>query len=305
MTIHFVGFWPDYEAAFFAQANTNWGKGEIQVFNLLQESQRIPGFSLLPRSLRNWRNRAAIVRYLRCHPDDQFIVHEHRLVLETLQGLNGSPAASRISIMMRNPVDPKGKTLPIIQRLQTAGCGVWSFDGADVERYGWQAYRQFIEVLPSVAAVLPVYDFAFVGRNKGREVVLDVLQTRLTEKGFSVCLDIRSDSMQGQKVHVTYVEYLQKSLSARCIIDINQAGQAGLTLRPLEALVYGRKLLTNNPEVMKQAFYHPDNVFVLDEGLTLAGVEDFMARPWVAMGEEIRQGCSVAGLLASLSGETP
>lgn len=39
----------------------------------------------------------------------------------------------------------------------------------------------------------------------------------------------------------------------------------GLTLRPMEALFFGRKLITTNKDIKNYDFYCPENIFILDE----------------------------------------
>ena len=59
-----------------------------------------------------------------------------------------------------------------------------------------------------------------------------------------------------------------------------QGFQQGLTLRPLEALKYRRKLVTNYRPIVNENFYHPNNVFLIDDNLNLDGIEEFMSRPF-------------------------
>lgn len=49
---------------------------------------------------------------------------------------------------------------------------------------------------------------------------------------------------------------------SRAVIDSPQSGQLGLTMRTLEVLGSGRKLITNNRDVANYDFYDPVNVFV-------------------------------------------
>jgi len=52
---------------------------------------------------------------------------------------------------------------------------------------------------------------------------------------------------------------------ARCIIEIVQNGQKGSTLRPLEALACGKKLMTNNQFIKEYDFYLKENIFIIGE----------------------------------------
>ncbi|NCD70762.1 CgeB family protein [Mucilaginibacter agri] len=50
----------------------------------------------------------------------------------------------------------------------------------------------------------------------------------------------------------------------KAVLDINHPKQTGLTMRTLETLGAGRKLITLNQEVMKYDFYDPQNILVID-----------------------------------------
>ena len=52
--------------------------------------------------------------------------------------------------------------------------------------------------------------------------------------------------------------------TAKCVLDIQVPGQTGLTMRTIEALAQGCKLLTTNNAIMKEPFYDPEWVQVID-----------------------------------------
>ena len=54
-----------------------------------------------------------------------------------------------------------------------------------------------------------------------------------------------------------YEEIIKKTLTAGCILDLVQDGQTALSMRPYEAVVYKRKLLTNNPSILDFKYYNP------------------------------------------------
>jgi hypothetical protein len=68
---------------------------------------------------------------------------------------------------------------------------------------------------------------------------------------------------------------------ARTIVDIERAAQTGLTMRTLEALGAGRKLVTTNPRVLQAEFYNPNNVAVIDRAhpVIAAGFFEFAYTP--------------------------
>lgn len=62
----------------------------------------------------------------------------------------------------------------------------------------------------------------------------------------------------GIRFHETHIEYpqlLREMQRASCILDITQSGQSGFTLRPYEAVVYNKRLLTNNKRIFDFQFY--------------------------------------------------
>lgn len=59
-------------------------------------------------------------------------------------------------------------------------------------------------------------------------------------------------------------ELMQLMARSRTVVDIERPVQCGYTMRTLETLGSGRKLITTNAEVARADFYHPDNILVID-----------------------------------------
>ena len=55
--------------------------------------------------------------------------------------------------------------------------------------------------------------------------------------------------------HLPYSDMLKILPNVQCILDIPQEDQAALTLRPYEAVVYNKKLLTNNKRIKSFKYY--------------------------------------------------
>ncbi|QIC76833.1 hypothetical protein FSC17_10625 [Acinetobacter indicus] len=70
-----------------------------------------------------------------------------------------------------------------------------------------------------------------------------------------------------------------------------QDGQSGMTLRPVEALFYNRKLLTNNQSVINEPFYHADNILVVKDidSLSVVELKRFIDKPIVEIDENIKE----------------
>ena len=76
-----------------------------------------------------------------------------------------------------------------------------------------------------------------------------------------------------------------QSHRARCLLEWTQAKQTGLTIRSLEALFFDKKLITNNPWVKQQAFYHPARAFILGQE-DLEQITDFLAAPMLPIAND-------------------
>ena len=63
---------------------------------------------------------------------------------------------------------------------------------------------------------------------------------------------------------VPYLEYLKRVQKSKCLLEIIQKGSRGCTFRTWEAIVYNKKLITNNPSVKEESFYNPKYIQVID-----------------------------------------
>ena len=62
-----------------------------------------------------------------------------------------------------------------------------------------------------------------------------------------------------------YIEMLKKSINTRCMFDVNQGKAQGYTSRFLEAVMYNKKLITDNQRVKSSKFYNPNFIQVVDQ----------------------------------------
>lgn len=84
---------------------------------------------------------------------------------------------------------------------------------------------------------------------------------------------------------MTYQENINLALKSEIFVDFLVDVHSGLSFRVFEAIGYGRKLITNNREVMNYDFYHPHNIYVLNnEERTL---NEFLNVPYSPINPEI------------------
>ncbi len=184
---------------------------------------------------------------------------------------------------------------------------VYSFDRGDCERLGIRHNKTFVaaHVPPDPSGVV-TQDVFFVGTDKGRASKLGKF-SQLFER-----LNLRSNiqlvcfepETRKKNPHygkpLDYEQVLRQVQSSRILLDIVCEGQVGETQREMEALLYGKKLITTNPEILHRSYYHPDRfLYVPDvDALSVADLEAFLAAPDTPTDPEDLQAYSIEAWLA-------
>ncbi len=101
-------------------------------------------------------------------------------------------------------------------------------------------------------------DFFFVGYEKDRLAEIMKLKEQLLNLNFRVKFLVIKDKTE----EIMYYQVIENILHSKCIVDIIQNGQSGISTRPLEAIFFNKKLLTNNRNIVNEDFYHPNNIFI-------------------------------------------
>jgi hypothetical protein len=125
-------------------------------------------------------------------------------------------------------------------------------------------------------------DVFFVGQDKGRLDTILSLQKEFEEQGLTTNFEIMGYNSE----RLTYTEVIEQVARSRAVLDITAKGQRGMTLRPLEALFYRKKLITNNSDIVNQDFYSKQNVFLLGKD-SLEGIREFVSSDFSPVDSEI------------------
>lgn len=175
----------------------------------------------------------------------------------------------KIILWYWNPIKPDSQISDFI----SPNLEVWTFDKSDSEKYNLKPNTQFyFDTIRLAQKPELIYDVIFVGLDKGRREQIVQFQNDLLLLNLKPCFYIVTLHSKNEQKPVLYSDYLGLIASSRAILDLVQPGQHGLTLRPLEALFFKKKLITNNIAVRSEAFYHKDNIFIL-------GVDDMNTLP--------------------------
>lgn len=166
---------------------------------------------------------------------------------------------------------------------------VASFDSLDCQLNNWCYYPLFCgnpaESCKPLAtpAVKAAYDWSFVGvAHSDRLIILDKLvrESRSVNSFFlyiyfpslfhllyflivsplsflRLCVYFRVSPLPPDRLRSVYGQ-------SACILDIHHPAQSGLTMRSIESVLSGVKLVTTNSSVTRDVFYDETRVFVLD-----------------------------------------
>lgn len=87
--------------------------------------------------------------------------------------------------------------------------------------------------------------------------------------------------------------------SSRAILDIEHARQGGLTMRTLEVLCAGKKLVTTNADIRAYSFYDPARIEVIDRQAPRIS-DGFLKETAPPLAEDVRQRYTIAGWIDEL-----
>jgi len=200
----------------------------------------------------------------------------------------------RVIVYYINPIDDiRCRSSPV--PLRSLPCELYSFDKGDCAALGMKYNPWCLPTIYPLKSVPKRYDAFFIGSDKGRIDSLIELKSSLESRGykssFIIVKDPKKTYTPAQLPYLTndrlpYEAVVDKIQQSQCLVEILQAGQSGMTERTMEALVYRKKLLTNNPDVVTYDFYRKQNIFVLGKE-PLDRIDAFMTSAPVCLEESI------------------
>lgn len=139
---------------------------------------------------------------------------------------------------------------------------IYTFDKKDCEKYGFLfapiPYHKY-EADKNVNINTDIY---FMGSDSGRSKILsdiaDYFQKKQTKYSFTVCnsnIVSRKKNIVYNDRSIPYKDIVREIQSTNCILEVLCDGATSNTLRYNEAVVYNKKLLTNNPNIYEMKYY--------------------------------------------------
>lgn len=140
-----------------------------------------------------------------------------------------------------------------------------TFDKNDAEKYGMLFFTDpYSKRIIEQSGYAPHSDVFFVGADKGRGWLLNQIANKLNAAGVnSIMKVVGIDSsyviggLEKQDKYLPYEETLQYVSKTDCLLEVLCDNQSSSSLRYYEAVVYNKKLLTNNPNIINMPYYNP------------------------------------------------
>lgn len=171
---------------------------------------------------------------------------------------------------------------------------IYTFDKGDADNYGLNYGRQVYIKSASSNSVCE-QDLYFIGRDKKRIKSLMNFREYLEEQSitykFCILPDKRTVYTEEEKqflitAPLSYEMTLRQICASKSILDITQDSQCGITVRVLESIFLGKKLITNNLSVQKEDFYSPQRIFILGKDVP-STLKQFIDSPYPPVPFEI------------------
>jgi len=158
---------------------------------------------------------------------------------------------------------------------------IWTYNRFEAKEYNLKYNPQFYQKCFELENE-PVDDVLFLGREKGRNDNLMNLNNIFNENKIKSNIII----VKNEKDKISYDDYLRLLSKSKCVLDYSFTIPCGLSLRPLEALFYEKKLITNNPDIKNYDFYNPNNIFILGED-KIENLKSFLDKPYEKVNQDI------------------
>lgn len=256
---------------YLARLGTFLGKSNEVVFiDLTQGAREVP---FLPGKFRRWLKKYLIVRRARAmiraagKTDALLVVNpsqlDHRLVVQ---------AQSAAALTVAYLSDGIARLSMPIDQLATFD-KVYTFDSADAGDYGLRKLFNYLYEERTDFPTASDFKAFIVMGGRHRVDVLGRVAQAFQQLGYTDTCKflVQSKPVPGANPLLTFfrermdidetADYVRRS---EILIDIVRPGHAGLSFRFFEALLYRKKMITNNASVAAYDFYDPRNILIID-----------------------------------------
>ena len=155
---------------------------------------------------------------------------------------------------------------------------IYSFDPVDSSHYGFTFLPLFFDKIHLQSLNTCRNDiYSAMWMHSDREAIVHAIinkysslkmniffTTNLCKKIKFFCSDFTKKEIHYRWRKLKIQEVTNGMLQSRAILDVQFPSQVGLTIRTMDALSVGRKLITTNQSVKYYDFYDPQNICIID-----------------------------------------
>ena len=184
----------------------------------------------------------------------------------------------------------------MLKKIKKCGGEIWSYNLDDCNNYKINYNKSFYSdkmynILRKGIQQEETYDVVFRGHNKGRGEEITRIANWLQKKGYKIFfwvvgMDENEFNRCKNNETLPYNQYLEIVKKSKAVLDLVTKENEGLTLRPVEALIASKKLITNYQKIKELDLYSASNVFVLNEN-NLEMIETFLKKLYEPLSEKI------------------
>ena len=181
--------------------------------------------------------------------------------------------------------------------LKRSGLRAWTFDPADAREFDIGLIEQVFRHDPPAdgGPAAKDIDLYFIGTDKGRMDELVGWKELFERDGLATHFHVVGDCGKvyapARQALVTdacipYADNLALAQRSRVLLELLQHTQSGPTMRAIEALFFGSKLITNNTAIVDCGFYHPSRIFVIGRDRP-EDLKAFLQAPVAEVGDDL------------------
>lgn len=215
---------------------------------------------------------------------------------------------NQIKIWLWNTVDKVSRRM-ISQFNNKPNISIHTFDKSDAATYNLTLHNQiYNQNTKPIISIKNKFDFFFIGADKGRSYDLERLSEQLNEFGYStkfIVINRKLDPTDYPHLEICsspipYENIIKLINESSVIVDYTKNGQSGITLRVLESIFFGKKILTNNRSIT-EINIPPENILLI-RGTALSQniIDNFMTHKTEQYSEYIKKDFSVDHWLKEL-----
>ncbi len=217
---------------------------------------------------------------------DLIVFHVSYLTMDLAKYLNKINPNAKVIAWYWNAVNEK-----MLPDHINGNCEKWSFDPENCKKYGMNFNHQYYFKTYIEESEKIDFDLYFCGSDVWRgSMIMEVYyacKTQEIHSKFQVVFpksDIIPEEIKSPWIE--YKEICRNIARSKAILEIVREGQSGATIRLMEALFFGKKLVTNNDLVKKEEFYNKENIFLLGDR-PLEELKEFLNGKFVPYAPEL------------------